>query len=482
MAKFVPFFINSNLITDDNDISCVENYRKTIGKNIGNSYISWSIIKELYGGFVKPHHIKNIFQYNFSHCEEDIDFINNECTHCFLVLQDQIRMNICEHDANVYKNLSKFIEQIKVNLIVMSIGANQYFCYNPYEMKFEDKTLPLDDFSKNINKNLINLLHVISHKTSVIGIRGEYTQDVFKKFGIDNVQVIGCPSYFENGKNRIVEKKTFEEIKNVLISSPYNAFFGNKTFEQVNKNTDFNVQDEEVFVKTLFGGFQDGIQRYMDILPRSYLFSDIDSWKKFVKQHDFCWGYRIHGTVLSLNSGVPALFCPPDIKGTEMAKAFNIPYLNKILTKENFKEVYENVDYSFMNESYQCRYENFKNFMENNGIELNEEKKENTYETQPTAITRFHRGKSSDFEELDIKIEDVLLKNVHLKKELVLTKKTLVDKLEILTAKNEILLKEVIKSHKLNNLRIRLLSHITFGKTKQYYQKKWREIKKVLEK
>ena len=32
MAKFVPFFINSNLITDDNDISCVENYRKTIGK------------------------------------------------------------------------------------------------------------------------------------------------------------------------------------------------------------------------------------------------------------------------------------------------------------------------------------------------------------------------------------------------------------------------------------------------------------------
>ena len=38
MAKFVPFFINSNLITDDNDISCVENYRKTIGKNIGNSY------------------------------------------------------------------------------------------------------------------------------------------------------------------------------------------------------------------------------------------------------------------------------------------------------------------------------------------------------------------------------------------------------------------------------------------------------------
>lgn len=478
MKKFVPFFINSNLITDNSDVCSVESYRNVIGKNIGNSYISWSIIKELYGNFVKPYHIKNIFKYDFSHCEKDISFINSECTHCFLVLQDQIRMNICEHDINVYKNLSKFLEQIKINLIVMSIGANQYFCYNPYERKFENKTLSLNEFSKNIDENLVNLLHVISHKTSLIGIRGEYTQDVLKKWGIDNVQVIGCPSYFENGKDRIVVKKPFEEVKNVLISSPYNAFFGDKAFERVGENTDFNVQDEEVFVRTLFGGFQEGIQRYLDILPQTYLFSDVDGWKKFVKQHDFCWGYRIHGTVLSLNSGVPALFCPPDIKGTEMAQAFNIPCVNRILTKENFREIYENVDYSSMNKSYEYLYEAFEKFMESNGIDLTEKQK-SIGETQPSVRTRFHREKSKDFEDLDIKIENVLLQNTLLIKELNFVKKTLV---EFLAAENESLSSEKVVLRKMHNLRIRLLSHITFGKTKQYYQKKWREIKKVLKK
>lgn len=53
---------------------------------------------------------------------------------------------------------------------------------------------------------------------------------------------------------------------------------------------------------------------------------------------------------------------------------------------------------------------------------------------------------------------------------------------ERLAAEVEKLQRKIVESHKFDNLRIRLLSHITFGKTKQYYQKKWREIKKVLKK
>jgi hypothetical protein len=80
-----PFFLNTNLCYDKNDILSVEDFEKTVAGNTGNSYISYSLINLLYKKFIRPDEIKNIFTYDYSQTDKDTDYINNNNSHVILV-------------------------------------------------------------------------------------------------------------------------------------------------------------------------------------------------------------------------------------------------------------------------------------------------------------------------------------------------------------------------------------------------------------
>ena len=355
MNKFNPFFINTNLCLDEKDIKDVNSFKSSIVNNTGNSYIAYAMIKLLYGGLIKPNEIRNIYQYDFNNADKDIDFINNSCSHVIFILQDQIRVEESYGLQLPFEKLTKFLTKIKKPLLITSLGANAFHGQE-------------NELHKQLSEERINFFKFLSDKTEIMGVRGHFTVEVLNRLGIKNAEAVGCPSFFESGKNRIIEKAPFSNDLKVAFSGTF--------FECNIKNKGYILQDEMDLIDLLyFNGTKTNFPYeidYKSISKNGYrAFSDIESWKKHLKKFDLTFGWRVHGAIASLNAGVPAVIINPDFRAREMTQLFKVPYMPELANmKINIKEVYEKADYSEMNKVYNTNYDNYIKWLLKNGIDI----------------------------------------------------------------------------------------------------------------
>ena len=245
----------------------------------------------------------------------------------------------------------------------------------------------------------------MSEKSASIGVRGEFTYDVFKALGIDNVDVIGCPSWFVNGyKQKDVIKKEFSKDFKVAFYTcwdPYTKWhqkWHGKLFDEAMKCKDARfvlqsefdflpyyyqhkaniVQDRDLYDKSVaslakhFGFSEAFVEENDKVKNMIEIFSKVENWEDFVKTRDLCFGFRIHGSIISLKQGVPALPIAPDSRVAELCDLFRIPYLkvNTISSDDfNLREFYEKSDFDEMNKAYAGLFRNYINFLDKNGIE-----------------------------------------------------------------------------------------------------------------
>ena len=64
LMQYNPFFINSNLCIEPNDLSSFGSFMDSVAGNTGNSYITYSLIKACFGSLDKVNHIQNIYTYD----------------------------------------------------------------------------------------------------------------------------------------------------------------------------------------------------------------------------------------------------------------------------------------------------------------------------------------------------------------------------------------------------------------------------------
>lgn len=360
--KIKPFFINSNICMDKQDISSYKTFMSTIGGNTGNSYITYSLIKELFGDLISIRHIQNIYEYDFDNSATDIDYINNEATHVFLILQDQIRIAESYGLKLPYQKIINFISKMNKPVIIAGLGANSFNGFDP-------------NFHKKLDPNLIYFLKFISEHCAEIGIRGVFTQEVLHKIGINNTRVIGCPSFFETGGDRQIKKQEIHDLQTVLLTQRLPLY--TPTIHKIMQD----FQEEEIIKAIAF----DMTDKYLysekitPIIRKTYhIFSDIISWKNFVKNYKFALGYRVHGTILAINSGVPALCLNTDSRATEMCNFLKIPHMPhlKIERERDILKIYENLNFTELNKNYPKLYNNFIDFLHVNNLQHYDENKE----------------------------------------------------------------------------------------------------------
>lgn len=352
MPEINPFFINSCLCIDETDISSCDNFLNSVAFNIGNSYPSWALIKQLKGGLVRPHHIQNIWKYDFSQQDKDIDIINNECSHVFLILQDQIRIAESYGLQLPYKNIINFIKKLNKPVIVAGLGANSFTGYDAH-------------FHEKLNPELIEFLKIIADHCLTIGIRGHYTEEILSKLGINNTRVIGCPSYYEMGRNRFLEKKEYSKNLKILLSST--------VFSELSSKYNEILQDEVELIKTIAFDNMDfsklSIFNLESLISKRFAtFSNIENWKSYVAQYDFLFGLRVHGAILAANSGTCPLIMNGDSRAREMSEFLKIPYHPEFLHSNNVEEMYEACDCSELNKVYPALYDNFVDFLGENNL------------------------------------------------------------------------------------------------------------------
>ncbi len=254
----------------------------------------------------------------------------------------------------------------------------------------------MDHSIPGINAGTLRLLSIVSERSKLISTRGRFSSEVLEHYGIKNSSPTGCPSLLLCGDEgpRFGSKEVGSQI--VLHGTRHGAHptddFQTYLYRQSYKlGTGVLLQSELPDVQIAFGdnpfdidravahmvGVTYGTPNYETLINylcgNAAFFHNFDDWLAYCKTKDFFVGSRIHGTILALIAGTPALLIAHDARTVELAQTLNIPYVlsSQIDTSGdlNFDELYEVFARSDISATYHGYRQSFMDFFEKNGIQ-----------------------------------------------------------------------------------------------------------------
>jgi hypothetical protein len=316
-APLAPFVLNSNFAQEP---APYDRLMQEICGNTGNTYITYAFLKTL--GLAPRLRAAQQVSNMWTDPLPDPDQISAEHTHCFITLQDQFQAALPDYiPVGKIPQLTTFIRALRIPVVAYSVGTN---------------FLP-DDTRRLVCPELRPLLHALADKCASIGVRGEITREALATLDISNTKVIGCPTYFENGPGRILHKRLLITTSGILGTGLFSTRAPNPVH--------FIAQSESLAMKLCLGGmpgpediaqFQAATAAYpgygnafLTALRhgRVQAFPDIDAWKRYIIQADICLaiGTRLHGSILAMSCGVPAICTAGDSRAAETCAYLGIP-------------------------------------------------------------------------------------------------------------------------------------------------------------
>ena len=333
------------------------------GRNIGNGYISYAILKILFGGPAKVAHLPNAWEDPLP--QSLADFINQTRTHFIFVMQDFIREDL---QTLPFERINLFLEKIRIPVVPISLCANSFNGY--------DRTLV-----SRLSGEQKRFLSLISEKSAMIGVRGMYSAEVLGQLGVKNVWVTGTPSYFESGETRTIVKRPWNPHGVVTTG----AYFNTKLPDSVHV-----LQDELYFINALFlRGTEDSLDPneearafnefdinsslHLHIKARQDLlkfFMNFRQWEQFYEDRKLCLtiGTRLHSAIFSLNRGVPAIVTNVDSRARETCEYLGLPYRPELGQNSDIAEEYEKLNLSSINQKYSSLHDNFIEYLKVHGL------------------------------------------------------------------------------------------------------------------
>ena len=240
---------------------------------------------------------------------------------------------------------------------------------------------------------------VAGHSRS-IGVRGHHTADVLDRMGIRNVEVIGCPSAFWQGRApRLDGAGSLPPCPRLAVHSTPLGHYRDKVSalmaHGMRHGADYILQSEAWMMPLLTqgdgadAGTGDGgpallhenllFYAYPECDParlrtwlerRLLVFFGMAQWLDRIGTYDFVYGSRFHGNMAALQAGVPALNMPFDTRTRELCEYLNLP----TLPLEDFNagvplgRLRELADFSLYNRTYGDRLVAYKAFLSGNGL------------------------------------------------------------------------------------------------------------------
>lgn len=224
----------------------------------------------------------------------------------------------------------------------------------------------------------------VLRKSASIGVRGERTAAYLRSLGFSSsdVDVIGCPSMFDNDGDVIVERRVGElgadsKIAINVSPSPGAREFVDWHVERYSELT--YVPQEHTELSMLLWGAS--IPAPPRLLPthaghplyegdRIRFFLDPTTWHEFMRTQDFCMGMRIHGTIAALSAGTPALLLAHDSRTLELAEYHRIPHrgLHADASPIDAREAYDQVDFGELNGFRLEARNRYLEFFRRNGV------------------------------------------------------------------------------------------------------------------
>ena len=268
------------------------------------------------------------------------------------------------YKEEIEKKIKEFANS-KIPIYVIAVGAHA---------SLKDKP---SDVSYGWESTIAGFMDTIYRTGGEIGVRGYFTKAVLDSVSSNSAVVCGCPSLFQNGRNLSVDnpKVAYCDFKAVINGN--NLLNRKRLFQKA------VFIDQDLLSKELYDYSEPESQAISEISERLIrkasvcgaqefcegkveLFMDTAEWRKFLMDNDisFSFGSRIHGNIISVLTGIPALLRPEDRRVMEMAELFHLPYTDRY--PRDSKELYEmylKTDYSEFESKYSGLYDAFEKFL-----------------------------------------------------------------------------------------------------------------------
>jgi hypothetical protein len=299
-----------------------------------------------------------------------IDRINAEFDAFVLPMANSLRIGFAPSRAR----LTEVIRQLKIPVVVVGIGA---------QLSPKVDWHWIDDEAKANQRAFVSA--VLDHSAS-IGVRGEATRSYLLHLGFHDSQidVIGCPSMHDSGRDAVIERK----VDALRPDSPIAVNADHRipgTEKVVTDNSHFSdlvfVSQNQAEAALLMWGKP--IADYPAGLPgtidhplyredRVRFFADPRPWREFMATRDFCLGSRMHGTIAALMAGTPAMVVAHDSRLMELCRYHQIPHrmiADVIDEPWDAARFYELADPEPMNRVRAENFDRYLAFIERNGLE-----------------------------------------------------------------------------------------------------------------
>ncbi|MEJ7748727.1 MAG: polysaccharide pyruvyl transferase family protein, partial [Candidatus Limnocylindrales bacterium] len=276
------------------------------------------------------------------------------------------------YEANLIR-LTQLIERLRIPVVVLGVGVQS----NP---RFETKHL------RRIEPSVRAFVRAVLDHGPSIGVRGAFSASYLAGLGFRDVDVIGCPSMFLNGRSLRVDKRRpslDRDSRPVINVSPYVQAMGPIVMRHVERypNLRYIAQDIETLERLLWGE-PAGEAAIQDPLPihgshpllrdgKTRLYVDPWPWIEDLAACDFSFGTRIHGNIAAILAGTPAFVFAHDSRTLEMAEYFAIPHrrMRDVPPDVDAADLYEEADFGPLNDGHAERFATFTAYLERHRLE-----------------------------------------------------------------------------------------------------------------
>lgn len=235
----------------------------------------------------------------------------------------------------------------------------------------------LDELCGILKEDASAFMSSVYHTGGEFALRGYFTKEFFDRLGFSSAVVTGCPSMYQMGRDlkmtgERVNEDAFRPLFNGTPADYRDLMAQYKNSEFFDQNTYFRELWDPEWEESL----QLMIRRYgFDtaawlLEDRIRLIPDMNHWRQYLIHGGFSMSYgaRIHGSIMPILAGVPAVLECRDARTREMAEFFSIPSVGPGGYGRSLYELYREMDYSAFNRDFAARFDAYEAFLRNCGI------------------------------------------------------------------------------------------------------------------
>lgn len=287
-----------------------------------------------------------------------------------------------------YEKLAANFEQLQCRIVMIGLGAQS----------------DADTLMPQVPEGTVSWVQQIAAHAPAnapnISVRGPFTKKVLDHYGLgDHAVVLGCPSLFLNPAPDLGQRiaARLRPIKRIAVASGLPHWPNLKLIEQslaslVTATGGSYVGQHALSMIQLTRGEASELGSQELKLHRDYIcpemdleefvrwterhgnvFFDVPSWMEHYRRFDFVIGARIHGTMLALQAGVPAVCIVHDSRTLELCQTMMVPYvlakdIAAGVTRDQLPDLFAQFDAQAFDANRRTLAARYVAFLESNGL------------------------------------------------------------------------------------------------------------------